>query len=73
MATKGKIDPRERDMNVPKEQTVAIFRQKGGPLSVEKAPVQKPQKGEALVHVIYSGVCHTGASHCTIFCYLTAD
>ncbi|PWN87441.1 GroES-like protein [Acaromyces ingoldii] len=59
MATKGKIDPRERDMNVPKEQTVAIFRQKGGPLSVEKAPVQKPQKGEALVHVIYSGVCHT--------------
>lgn len=56
----AKIDPREKDMKVPGDQLAAICRQKGGDVTVEQAPVRRELKrNEALVHLIYSGVCHT--------------
>lgn len=56
----AKIDPREKDMKIPDQQMVATFSKKGGPVTIEKQAVRKDlQKGEALVHVLFSGVCHT--------------
>ncbi|KAM0753868.1 putative ADH1-alcohol dehydrogenase I [Meredithblackwellia eburnea MCA 4105] len=50
-------------MSIPKTQTAVVFEKHNGPLLVKKDhPVvqQKDLKpGEALVRVVYSGVCHT--------------
>lgn len=51
-----------KDMNIPKEQKAAIFHKKGGPVDIETVPViqkDKLEAGQALVRVMYSGVCHT--------------
>lgn len=56
-------DPRESALSIPKTHKVAIFTQKGGPVAVKEVPVPQQsdlKPGEALVRVIYSGVCHTG-------------
>ncbi|PWN50398.1 GroES-like protein [Violaceomyces palustris] len=54
------IDPREKKLDVPGQHKAAIFDKKGGPVSVRTVPVARELKhGEALVRVIYSGVCHT--------------
>jgi len=48
--------------DIPKEQKACIFRKQGGPVAIETLPVTQPKDlkpGEALVKVIYSGVCHT--------------
>lgn len=53
-------DPREQQLNVSGQNRVAIFDKQGGPVSIKDVPVQKQLKrGEALVRVIYTGVCHT--------------
>ncbi|CBQ72223.1 probable ADH1-alcohol dehydrogenase I [Sporisorium reilianum SRZ2] len=53
-------DPREQQLQVSGQNRVAIFDKQGGPVSVKDVPIQKELKrGEALVRVIYSGVCHT--------------
>jgi propanol-preferring alcohol dehydrogenase len=59
-AATAKMDPREKNLKIPDQQMVATFSKKGGPVTIEKQAVRKDlQKGEALVHVLYSGVCHT--------------
>jgi len=48
--------------DIPKEQKACIFHKQGGPVAIETVPVIQPKDlkaGEALVKVIYSGVCHT--------------
>lgn len=53
-------DPREQQLEVSGQNRVAIFDKQGGPVSIKDVPVQQQLKrGEALVRVIYSGVCHT--------------
>lgn len=53
-------DPREQQLDVSGQNRVAIFDKQGGPVSIKDVPVQKQLKrGEALVRVIYTGVCHT--------------
>ena len=39
----------------------AVAREPGQPLSIEDVDLMPPQKGEALVKIIASGVCHTDA------------
>ncbi|UZJ57205.1 hypothetical protein CBS101457_006525 [Exobasidium rhododendri] len=59
-AAVAKIDSREKNLKIPDQQMVATFSKKGGPVTIEKQAVRKDlQKGEALVHVLFSGVCHT--------------
>jgi hypothetical protein len=54
---KAQIDPREKDLKVPDQQLAATCQEKGGKVSVGKVGVVKDLKrGEALVHLIYSGV-----------------
>ncbi|EST07927.1 Alcohol dehydrogenase GroES-like protein [Kalmanozyma brasiliensis GHG001] len=53
-------DAREQDLQISGQNRVAIFDKQGGPVSVKDVPIQRDLKrGEALVRVIYSGVCHT--------------
>jgi propanol-preferring alcohol dehydrogenase len=60
MPQRSTIDPREKQLNVPKRHKVAIFREQGGPITIEDADVVHDlPRGQALVRVIYSGVCHT--------------
>ncbi|KAJ9477925.1 Alcohol dehydrogenase 3, mitochondrial [Pseudozyma hubeiensis] len=59
-SSKSNADPREQQLNISGQNRVAIFDKKGGPVSVKDVPIQRDLKrGEALVRVIYSGVCHT--------------
>lgn len=50
-------------VEIPKTQKACIFKQKGGPVTIEfNVPVVQPadlKPGEALVKVLFSGVCHT--------------
>ncbi|SPO22191.1 probable ADH1 - alcohol dehydrogenase I [Ustilago trichophora] len=53
-------DPREQQLEIKGQNRVAIFDKQGGPVSIKDLPIQQNLKrGEALVRVIYSGVCHT--------------
>ncbi|SPC67310.1 probable ADH1 - alcohol dehydrogenase I [Ustilago sp. UG-2017b] len=53
-------DPREQQLEVQGQNRVAIFDKQGGPVSIKDVPIQRELKrGEALVRVIYTGVCHT--------------
>jgi len=45
--------------DIPKEQWAQIFEKTGGPIEYKKIPVQQPGPDEVLVHIKYSGVCHT--------------
>ncbi|CCE26918.1 alcohol dehydrogenase [Claviceps purpurea] len=44
---------------IPKEQYAAVVEKTGGPVVYKKIPVPSPGPDEVLVHVLYSGVCHT--------------
>lgn len=57
----AKSDEREKELTIPKEQKVAICREKGGKVKIENAEIRSNElkRGEALVRLIYSGVCHT--------------
>ncbi|KAK6199980.1 alcohol dehydrogenase 1 [Scheffersomyces amazonensis] len=44
---------------VPKTQKGVIFEKNGGPLIYKDIPVPTPKPNEILIHVKYSGVCHT--------------
>ncbi|TQV94743.1 hypothetical protein V2A60_005761 [Cordyceps javanica] len=44
---------------VPTEQMAQVVEAVGGPLVYKKIPVAKPGPDEVLVHIKYSGVCHT--------------
>ncbi|KAJ1601943.1 hypothetical protein NDA14_007925 [Ustilago hordei] len=58
--TQSAQDPREQQLEVQGQNRVAIFDKQGGPVSIKDVPIQRELKrGEALVRVIYTGVCHT--------------
>ncbi|KAG5983051.1 alcohol dehydrogenase [Claviceps digitariae] len=44
---------------IPTEQYAAVVEKTGGPVVYKKIPVPKPAPDEVLIHVLYSGVCHT--------------
>ncbi|KAG7883515.1 hypothetical protein KL938_002752 [Ogataea parapolymorpha] len=44
---------------IPKTQMGCVFETNGGPIEYKEIPVPKPKPNEILVHVKYSGVCHT--------------
>ncbi|CCE82093.1 Piso0_002789 [Millerozyma farinosa CBS 7064] len=46
-------------MTVPTKQKAVVFETNGGPLEYKEIPVPKPAPNEILIHVRYSGVCHT--------------
>lgn len=44
---------------IPKTQKAVVYETHGGPLLYKDVPVPKPKPNELLVHVKYSGVCHS--------------
>ncbi|HEX4003895.1 MAG TPA: alcohol dehydrogenase AdhP [Candidatus Acidoferrales bacterium] len=46
-------------MNHPKTMKAAVVEKFGAPMVIREVPVPTPGPGQALVHVIASGVCHT--------------
>ncbi|GJN70073.1 alcohol dehydrogenase [Purpureocillium lilacinum] len=46
-------------LEVPAEQWAQVVEQNGGPPIYKKIPVPNPGSDEVLVHILYSGVCHT--------------
>lgn len=44
---------------IPKTQKAVVFETSGGKLEYKDIPVPKPKSNELLIHVKYSGVCHT--------------
>ncbi|ANB15388.1 alcohol dehydrogenase ADH3 [Sugiyamaella lignohabitans] len=44
---------------IPKTQKAMVFEENGGPIEYRDIPVPKPASDQILVHVLYSGVCHT--------------
>ncbi|CCE65648.1 hypothetical protein TPHA_0M00730 [Tetrapisispora phaffii CBS 4417] len=44
---------------IPKTQKGVIFYENNGPLEYKDIPVPTPLPNELLIHVLYSGVCHT--------------
>jgi len=47
---------------IPKVQRAAIFEHQGGPVEIKEVPVVQPEElkpGQALVKVMFTGVCHT--------------
>ncbi len=53
-------DPREQQLEISGQNRVAVFDKQGGPVLIKDVPIQQDLKrGEALVRVIYTGVCHT--------------
>ncbi|CAK7900717.1 alcohol dehydrogenase 2 [[Candida] anglica] len=44
---------------IPKTQKAVVFETNGGPLEYKDIPVPTPKPNELLIHVKYSGVCHT--------------
>ncbi|EEQ37704.1 putative alcohol dehydrogenase [Clavispora lusitaniae] len=46
-------------MSIPQTQKAVVFETNGGPLEYKDIPVPKPKENELLIHVKYSGVCHT--------------
>lgn len=47
------------DLTIPKEQYGCVFDTNGGPIVYKKIAVPKPKPTEILIHVLYTGVCHT--------------
>ncbi|KAI3404730.1 hypothetical protein KGF56_002433 [Candida oxycetoniae] len=45
--------------SIPKTQKAVVFEKNGGPLEFKDIPVPTPKSTELLIHVKYSGVCHT--------------
>ena len=45
--------------DIPKTQKAVIFETNGGPLEYKDIAVPTPKSNELLIHVKYSGVCHT--------------
>lgn len=45
--------------SIPATQKAVVFETNGGPLLYKDIPVPKPRPHELLIHVKYSGVCHT--------------
>lgn len=51
------------DLSIPRTQRAALSYSKKTPTVVEEIPVVQPEAlepGQALVKVLYSGVCHVG-------------
>ncbi|CAR26277.1 hypothetical protein ZYGR_0H00850 [Zygosaccharomyces rouxii] len=44
---------------IPKTQKGVVFNESNGPLEYKEIPVPTPKPNEILIHVRYSGVCHT--------------
>ncbi|VEU20349.1 DEKNAAC101212 [Brettanomyces naardenensis] len=44
---------------IPKTQHACVFDKNGGPIVYKVIPVPTPKPSEILIHVLYSGVCHT--------------
>lgn len=44
---------------IPKKQWAQVIEKTGGPVEYKQIDVQKPGADEVLIHVQYSGVCHT--------------
>jgi len=44
---------------IPAKQYAQVLEERGGKIKYKEIPVQKPGPDEVLVHVKYSGVCHT--------------
>lgn len=47
------------NFEIPKTQHGVVFEKHGGKLEYKEIPVPKPKPNELLIHVLYSGVCHT--------------
>ncbi|CAK9441606.1 uncharacterized protein LODBEIA_P54740 [Lodderomyces beijingensis] len=45
--------------SIPKTQKAVVFQDNGGKLEYKDIPVPTPKPNELLIHVKYSGVCHT--------------
>lgn len=43
--------------SLPQTYRQAVFKEKGGPLTIEETPLKLPGKGEVLVKVEACGVC----------------
>lgn len=53
-------DQRETQLQIPKTHKAAIVDKEGGEVSVREVKTpQQLKRGEVLVKVIYSGICHT--------------
>ncbi|ODV59777.1 zinc-dependent alcohol dehydrogenase [Ascoidea rubescens DSM 1968] len=44
---------------IPQTQKAVVFETNGGELMYKDIPVPEPKPNEVLIHVLYSGVCHT--------------
>ncbi len=44
---------------MPKLMKAAVVRQFGRPLNIEEVPIPSPGRGEVLVKIMATGVCHT--------------
>ncbi|KAF6012342.1 alcohol dehydrogenase [Brettanomyces bruxellensis] len=44
---------------IPKTMKACVFDKNGGPIVYKEVPVPKPKSNELLIHVLYTGVCHT--------------
>lgn len=47
--------------SLPKSYRVAVFKEKGQPLSLEEVELKEPIGGEVLIKVEACGVCHSDA------------
>ncbi|PWN22467.1 putative ADH1-alcohol dehydrogenase I [Microstroma glucosiphilum] len=53
-------DPRETELSVPKQHKAAIVQKEGGEVKVIDVDTpQKLERGQVLVKVLFSGICHT--------------
>lgn len=53
-------DPRETQLDVPQQHKAAVVDGPGGKVQIKDIPTpQKLKRGECLVKIIYSGICHT--------------
>ncbi|KAJ1548692.1 alcohol dehydrogenase [Cladochytrium tenue] len=55
-------DPRETQFDIPKTHRAAVVDEPGGKVHIRDVPTPQPKdlkRGEVLVKVIYSGICHT--------------
>jgi len=49
----------QKSDQIPKEQWAQVIEKEGKPVVYKKIPVRDPGPDEVLVHIKYSGVCHT--------------
>src|SRR5262245_52323994 len=50
---------REDSMSMSKSMRAAVVRKFGQPLVIEERPIPTPGRGQVLVKIVASGVCHT--------------